>query len=58
MDGDDSPDIFVLFKETMEGFEKIEPTLFAQMVNTLDADTAERLKSLITVSRYPSGRIP
>ncbi|KAF8384249.1 hypothetical protein PRIPAC_73391 [Pristionchus pacificus] len=48
MDGDDSPDIFVLFKETMEGFEKIEPTLFAQMVNTLDADTAERLKSLIT----------
>ncbi|GMT03974.1 hypothetical protein PENTCL1PPCAC_26148 [Pristionchus entomophagus] len=48
MDGEDSPDIFVLFKETMEGFEKNEPTLFAQMVNTLDADTAERLKSLIT----------
>lgn len=49
LDEETAPDVFVIFKKTMEAFEQHEPTLFQQMVGTLDQKGQEGLQKLITV---------
>ncbi|CAJ0955968.1 unnamed protein product, partial [Mesorhabditis belari] len=47
-DEETAPDPFVMFKKTMEEFERVEPALFNQMVSPLDEKGQEALRKLIT----------
>uniref|UniRef100_A0A0K0DPL2 ADP-ribosylation factor-like protein 2-binding protein n=1 Tax=Angiostrongylus cantonensis TaxID=6313 RepID=A0A0K0DPL2_ANGCA len=46
-DGENGPDVFALFKRTMNDFERNEPELYRKMVGNLSPNVAESFQNLI-----------